>query len=70
MPTAGRLRVTGFLMNSARGLLLELEDGGVYALEVESAAHELIGQHVTVEGLRSGFDRIEVDWIGPVRREG
>ncbi len=44
---------------------MEVEDGGVYALDAEHDARRLLGRRVTVEGIRSGFDRLEVDWIGP-----
>ena len=65
-----RHRVTGRLMQSRRGLVLEVEDGGVYALDMDRPATELLGQWVTVEGTRSGFDRLDVEWIGPARPRG
>lgn len=52
------------LLNSARGLVLEVEGGGVYALDADREAEKLLGQRVTVEGVRSGFDRLDVEWIG------
>jgi hypothetical protein len=51
-------------MDSQRGLLLEMDDGGVYALDADPDARKLLGQRVSVEGTRSGFDRIDVEWIG------
>lgn len=51
-------------MDSARGLVLEIDDGGVWALNAGASARKLLGQRVTLEGTRSGFDRLEVDWIG------
>lgn len=65
-----RHRVTGRLMQARRGLVLEVEDGGIYALDMDRAAAELLGQRVTVEGTRSGFDRLDVEWIGPARPRG
>ena len=65
MPIGSRHRVTGLLLEVRRGLVLELDDGGVYALDAEPAARELLGRRVTVEGVRSGFDRLDVTWIGP-----
>lgn len=59
-----RYRLTGLLLQSARGLVLRIDDGGVYALDAESTARKLLGQRVTIEGVRSGFDRIDVEWIG------
>jgi len=65
MPMGKRYRVTGMLLSSRRGLVLELDDGGTWALDVGREAEALVGQRVTVEGARSGFDRLDVDWIGP-----
>jgi hypothetical protein len=45
--------------------VLKVDDGGIYALDVDRSARKLLGQRVTVEGVRSGFDRLDVDWIGP-----
>jgi hypothetical protein len=59
-----RHRLTGQLMNSVRGLLLKIDDGDIYALDADPDARTLLGHRVTVEGLRSGFDRIEVQWMG------
>lgn len=56
--------VTGRLMQARRGLVLEIEDGGVYALDLDRPVEDLLGQRVTVEGARSGFDRLGVEWIG------
>lgn len=66
MPMGSRYRVTGLLLNSARGLIIEVDGGGVYALDTDRRAHDFVGRRVTVEGVRSGFDRLDVDWIGPV----
>jgi hypothetical protein len=45
-------------------LLIEVDGGGVWALDADGKAAKLVGQRVTVEGVRSGFDRLDVDWIG------
>lgn len=65
MPIGKRLRVTGALLTAPRGYVIELDDGGVYVLDTGREAAKLVGQRVTVEGTRSGFDRIDADWIGP-----
>lgn len=52
-------------MTSGRGLLLSLADGGIWALDADANANQFLGQHVIIEGIRSGFDRIDVAWIGP-----
>jgi len=69
MPMGTRHRETGLLLDSTRGLVLQVDGGGVYALDTNPDAHRLLGQRVTVEGTRSGFDRLDVDWIGPARTE-
>lgn len=58
-------RVTGMLATSERGLILQVDGGEVYALDADAEAHKLLGTRVTVEGTRSGFDRLDVQWIGP-----
>lgn len=59
-----RHRLTGILKDARRGLILEMADGGVYALDCARDARKHLGQRVIVEGIRSGFDRIDVEWIG------
>ncbi|MES2288158.1 MAG: DUF5818 domain-containing protein [Pseudomonadota bacterium] len=57
-------------MTSARGLLVEVDDGGIYALDTDPDAKDLVGHRVTIEGVRSGFDRIAVEWIGQADTPG
>lgn len=64
MTFGSRHRETGQLTTSARGLILELDDGGIYALNAEADAAELVGHRVILEGTRSGLDRLNVEWIG------
>jgi hypothetical protein len=64
MPIGSYHRVEGLLMTSARGLVISLADGGVWALDTDANAIEFLGQRVIVEGVRTGFDRIDVSWIG------
>ena len=63
MPMGSRHRLEGQLMNAPRGLLVHVEDGGVWALDADDGARALVGKRVKVEGTRSGFDRIDVEWI-------
>ncbi len=65
MPMGSRHRLTGLLLNSARGLILEVDGGGVYVLDMDRGARDLLGRRVIVDGVRSGFDRLDVDRIGP-----
>lgn len=64
MPMGTRHRVTGLLLDSRRGLIIEVDGGGVYALDAYRSARKFLGQRVTVEGVRSGFDLLDVEWIG------
>ena len=61
-----RYRLEGLLLTSDRGLLLQIDDGGVWALDTDPGADRHAGRRVVVEGIRSGFDRIDVEWIGLV----
>ncbi len=58
-----RNRLQGLLLNSRRGLVLQENDGGVWALDHDQHATKLVGLRVIVEVPRSGFDRTDVDWI-------
>jgi hypothetical protein len=64
-----RHRVEGLLESSARGLVLRMDGGGIWALDTDASAEPHVRQRVTVEGVRSGFDRIAVDWIGEASRD-
>lgn len=64
MPMGKRYRVKGVLLESLRGPVLEVDGGGTWLLDTATSTQALIGQRVTVEGVRSSFDRLDVDWIG------
>jgi hypothetical protein len=64
MSMGTRYRVTGRLMRAKRGLMIEGDDGGVYVLDADPDAHDLLGHRVIIEGVRNGFDRLDVEWIG------
>lgn len=70
MPLGSRHRVSGLLKRSSRGFVLEVEDGGVWALDLDRNPKAIVGRRVTVEGVRSGFDRLDVEWIGLADRFG
>ncbi|MDP9412522.1 MAG: DUF5818 domain-containing protein [Pseudomonadota bacterium] len=63
MPIGTRHRLKGLLLDRRRGLVLQVDDGGVWALDTEPEANRLVGRRVVVEGTRSGFDRLDVEWI-------
>ncbi|WOE74654.1 DUF5818 domain-containing protein [Alterisphingorhabdus coralli] len=69
MPMGTRHTVTGILRRSRYGLYaLEVDGGGVWQLDCGWGwkARKLVGQKVTVEGTRGGFDLLFVDmlWLG------
>lgn len=63
-----RYRLEGLLLNSKRGPVLQIDSGGVWALDADDVRH-LFGQRVRLEGIRSGYDRIDVEWIGPANEQ-
>jgi len=65
MPRGTRHVVTGILRPGKWGYSLEMEGGGVWQLDIAGSAHRYLGQRVTVEGVRSGFDLIDVERIVP-----
>lgn len=63
MPMGSKHVVTGRLMETGRGLILQVDGGGEYELDAGRAARRLLGHRVTVHGTRSGFNRLDVEWI-------
>lgn len=64
VPEGSHHRLSGLLGQSARGWILDTGDGLVWVLAAEGVPDTLLGQRVTVEAIQSGFDRLEVLWIG------
>jgi hypothetical protein len=60
MPRGTRHIETGILRVGRWGYELEMEGGGVWRLDVTRSARRLVGQRVTVEGTRAGFDVLDV----------
>jgi hypothetical protein len=52
----------GLLLRQRGWLILQRDDGGRWRLEIDDAEH-MLGQRVRVEGIRSGFDVLEVKRI-------
>ncbi|UVO53738.1 DUF5818 domain-containing protein [Sphingomonas sp. SUN039] len=53
-------RATGLLMMARRGYELHVDGGGVWALDLTRSPKALLGRRVTVEGIRGGFDLLDV----------
>lgn len=45
------------------GLVLRRDDGGVWRLDGPGALTQHVGRRVTIAGVRSGFDRLEVEAV-------
>lgn len=68
MPLGRRYVGTGLLLDSIHGPVLELDGGGSWIPEVDWTARRMLGRRVTVEGSRSGFNRLDVHKIAPDTR--
>lgn len=71
MPMGTCHTVTGILRPSQYGLYaLEVDGGGVWQLDCGwgRKARKLIGKRVTVEGVRSGFDLLDVNHVRDVQQ--
>ena len=64
-----RHRLAGRLSTSARGPILETDDGHIWALDLQAGDEQYLGQSVTLEGLQAGFDRIHVEWMASDKHE-
>lgn len=59
-----RKRVSGQLTQGARSLILTTDEGEVWIIDATDVDIFLVGQHVKLEGIATGSDRICADWIG------
>lgn len=65
VPVGNRIRVQGTLGRSARGLVVTDATGmPLWNLNFDRDCPMSPGTPIIVEGVRSGFDRIDVEWIG------
>ncbi len=65
MPKGAKHIETGILRPSVWGYSLETEGGGVWQLDITGSVSKYLGQRVTVEGIRSGFNLLDVHRIQP-----
>lgn len=60
MPRETRHSVTGLLDRTGRGHVLRVDGGGVWTLDPDRRLRKWLGQRVTIEGVRTGFDFLSV----------
>ena len=63
MPRGAHHRLTGTLRWTQLCYVLAIADGGEWRLDVGRKAAKMVGYEVTVEGIRSGFDLLDVHRI-------
>ena len=63
MSIGSRHSESGLLLHSGSGLILRRDGGGRWRLDAPRKAQQLVGQRVTVEATRSGFDVLDVQMI-------
>ncbi len=63
MAQGTRHMLIGLLLEHRGGLVLNVEDGGTWRLDVGRSARRLVGQRVRVEGIRDDFDLLAVKRI-------
>ena len=60
MPIGKFHREEGLLLRQRGRLILQKDDGGFWVLAADPLAEESLGRRVRVEGVRSGFNELEV----------
>ncbi|MEA1015332.1 DUF5818 domain-containing protein [Sphingosinicella sp. LY1275] len=65
MPIGSFHSETGLLLRQRGKLILQRDNGGRWRLEAVAEAEHYLGQRVAIEGIRSGFDLLEVIRMGP-----
>jgi hypothetical protein len=63
MPLGSRHDDAGVLLREHGQLILQRDDGGRWRLNADAAADAMLGGRVRVEGIRSGFDVLDVAHI-------
>lgn len=65
MPRGTHHQIAGQLHNAPRGLELHVNGGGIWLLDVPcfTPTSRLLGKQVMAEGVRAGFDLLEVKRI-------
>ena len=59
-----RIRVSGVLNDGGRGLNILTDAGDLWVLDRDEFDNDLIDRRVVAEGIQTGIDRLQVDWLG------
>lgn len=62
--STSRIRVSGMLSRSSRGMMLTTKADEIWIVESEMPADNLVGSTIVVEGTIAGIDRLHADWMG------
>lgn len=65
MPKGSRRELTGMLLNDRGRLFLRVDDGGTWRLQTDPRAFGQVGRRVSLEGIRVGFDLLDVEAVWP-----
>ncbi len=60
MPRGTHHEETGLLLREGQDIILQRDDGGRWRLDPAPKALDLLGRRVRVQGIRSGFDLLDV----------
>lgn len=63
MPKGSRHDEQGLLLSDRGRLVLRRDDGGHWRLQADWNAYRMVGRRVRVEGVRCGFDLLDVERI-------
>jgi hypothetical protein len=65
MPIGSFHNETGLLLRQRGKLILQRDNGGRWRLDADAEAEYYLGQRVAIEGIRSGFDVLDVIRLAP-----
>ena len=61
MPLGAPVDETGLVLQDGPRIILRVDDGGEWQLDLRSRHGRPLGRRVRVQGMRSGFNLIDVD---------
>lgn len=59
-----RVRLAGTRHDGPRGPMIETDDGKMWVLDLGTSCSLPTSNSIVVEGLQTGFDRLNVEWAG------